>query len=71
MSKEPNYEKHSQDATYSDLLLPVESVKAWVCPGVMIEYVVGGAGDDAGVRAFKVSFVTEDDRIIITNSDQS
>ena len=62
---------YSQDSTYPDLLLPVESVKAWVCPGVMIEYVVGGAGDDAGVRAFKVSFVTEDDRIIITNSDQS
>ena len=32
---------------------------------------VGGAGDDTGVRAFKVSFVTEDDRVIIANSDQS
>ena len=38
---------------------------------MLIEYVVGGAGDDAGVRAFKVSFVTEDDRVNTANSDQS
>ena len=65
MGNEPNIKNNP------DLLLSVESVKAWVCPGVLIEYVVGGAGDDTGVRAFKVSFVTEDDRVIIANSDQS
>ena len=62
---------YSKVATYPDLLLPAESVKAWVCPGLLIEYAVGGAGDDAGVRAFKVSFVTEDDRVNTANSDQS
>ena len=57
--------------SYPDLFLSIKSVKAWVCPWVLIEYVVGGAGDYAGVRAFKVSFVTKDYRVIIANSDQS